>query len=82
MGLDWYATGYCINHFNRIWSLIINGFILKEKISLLLKGIIRSSMISGSLSAQLDSLAINIDHDSEVILRQLIAPGIELRSLQ
>ena len=34
---------------------------------------------------QLDSLvllAIRIDHDSEVILRQLIAPGIELRSLQ
>ena len=79
VGLDWYATGYCIGHFNRRWLLIINGSILMEDISLLVEG------LKSSLSVQLDSLvllAIRIDHDSEVILRQLIAPGIELRSLQ
>ena len=85
MGLDWYATGYCIGHFNRIgWSLFIEQPVVKENISLLLEGL-RSSNVSGSLSVKLDRLdlyGVRIGHDDEVILQELTTQGIELRSLE
>ena len=76
VGFDWYATGYCMSHFNRKWSLAIKSSVVKENISLLLKGLV----VSGSLSVELDRLLLgaSIDHDDEVILQQLIAPRIEL----
>ena len=84
MGLDWYATGYCISHFNHKWSLKIQGlFLKKENIGLLIKGI-KSSMASGpALSVQIDTVVLlgnRIDLDDEVILKQLFGM-IQLRSL-
>ena len=83
VGLDWYATGYCISHFSHKWSLDLT-FLEKENISLLIKGL-KSSMASGPLSVQIDTVVLSrlrIDHndDEEVILQQLIGM-IQLRSL-
>ena len=81
VGLDWYATGYCISHFNHKWSLNIRC-LEKENISLLIKGL-KSSTASGPLSVQVDTVVLcgpTIDHDDEVIFQQLIGM-IQLRSL-
>ena len=45
---DWYATGYCISHFDVRWSLIINKE-TEENIDLLVKGLRSSSIARGSL---------------------------------
>ena len=84
VGLDWYATGYCISHFNHKWSLKIQGvFLKKENINLLIKGL-KSSMASGPLSVQIDTVVllgiVFDDDDEEVILQQLIGM-IQLRRL-
>ena len=108
VGFDWYATGYCISHFDERWGLVINDNMGMEGVDLLVKGL-RSSPIAKKrirvlyLTLQclffsqvfaplkefceLDCLAIFIhhdyfDHDDEVIVQQLIAPGSGLRRLQ
>ena len=101
VGFDWYATGYCINHFDETWGLLMTtNEPEEEKIDLLIKGIKSSSVAKGSiwylnllssLSAvstqlrefcQLHRLEIqDFDHDDNVILQQLIAPGSGLKRL-
>ena len=101
VGFDWYATGYCINHFDERWGLLMTtNEPEEEKIDLLIKGIKSSSVAKGSiwylnllssLSAvftqlrefcQLHRLEIqDFDHDDNVILQQLIAPGSGLKRL-
>ena len=107
VGFSWYATGYCISHFDERWGLRIDDDMGMEGVNLLVKGL-RSSPVAKkrirylylSLSSllfsqvmiplkefcELDCLAILIphgyhDHDDEVILKQLIAPGNGLRRL-
>ena len=104
VGFDWYATGYCISHFDEQWGLSMYPFnVNDEGIDLFLKGL-RSSpiakwriryfyLIQLSFSqtflplrefCQLHSLeliSVSIDHDDEVIIQQLIAPGSGLRRL-
>ena len=107
VGFDWYATEYCISHFDERWGLRIDDDMGMEGVNLLVKGL-RSSPIAKkrirflylSLSSLffsqvfaplkefcvLDHLVIFIhhdyyDHDDEVILKQLIAPGSGLRRL-
>ena len=109
VGFDWYATGYCISHFDeRSWGLRIDDKMGMEGVNLLVKGL-RSSPIAekrirflylslGSLFfsqvfaplkefCELDGLVIYIqhdyhDHNDEVIIQQLIAPGSGLRRLE
>ena len=108
VGFDWFATGYCISHFDERWGLVISDDIGEEAIDLLVKGL-RSSLfakgrirflhfflLSLSISqvitpliefCELYSLSLNFnhhhyDHDDEVILQQLIAPGSGLRRLE
>ena len=110
VGFDWYATGYCMSHFDERWKLDINDDNMgMEGIDLLIKGLmIRSSPTAKKrihyLSLFLDSLSFSqvfvplrefcelhyltyihyhddYDHDDEVILQQLIAPGSGLRRL-
>ena len=46
VGFDWYATGYCISHFDEQWGLSINEFnVNDEGMDLFLKGL-RSSPIA------------------------------------
>ena len=46
VGFDWYATGYCISHFDERWGLLINDDKIGiEGINLLVKGL-RSSPIA------------------------------------
>ena len=98
VGFDWYATGYCISHFDERWGLRMRNE-PEEMIGLLMKGLMSSSIAKGiirylgvpSLSAvftllrefcQLHKLGIcDVDHDDEVILQQLIAPGSGLKRL-
>ena len=52
VGFDWYATGYCISHFDERWGLCVsNG--LEERIGLLKKGL-RSSSIAKGIIRQLN----------------------------
>ena len=40
VGFDWYATGYCISHFDERWGLSIKCSIKEwDKVDLLMKGI-------------------------------------------
>ena len=44
LGFNWYATGYCISHFNRGWKLTAEGdYLNDDTIDLFLKGL-RSSL--------------------------------------
>ena len=108
VGFDWYATGYCISHFDERWGLWIDDNMGMEGVNLLVKGL-RSSPIakkrirylsfrSRSLFfsqvfaplkefCELDQLIIFIrhdyyDHDDDIILQPLIAPGSGLRRLE
>ena len=50
VGLDWYAAGYCISHFNKIWKLVIREeFVGEEGIDLLLKGLRSAPIAKGRL---------------------------------
>ena len=102
VGFDWYATGYCISHFDEQWGLRMS--VNDEGMDLFLKGLRSSPTAKGrirylhllSLSfsqtflplrefCQLHSLKlfhVSIDHDDEVIIQQLIAPGSGLRRLE
>ena len=108
VGFDWYATGYCISHFDERWRICINDNMGMEGVNLLVKGL-RSSPISTKrirfLCLMLQSLFFSqiitplkefcklhrlmivihhdyYDHNDEVILQQLIAPGSGLRRLK
>ena len=108
VGFDWYATGYCISHFDERWGLEIGDDMGMEGVNLLVKGL-RSSPIAKKriryLRLLLQSLFFSqiitplkefcklhrltifihhdyYDHDDEVILEQLIAPGSGLRRLE
>ena len=108
VGFDWYATGYCISHFDERWGLWIEDNIGMEGVNLLVKGL-RSSPIakkrirylylsltslpfsqvfpSLKVFCELDYLVICLyhdycDHDDEIILQQLIAPGSGLKRLE
>ena len=39
VGFDWYATGYCISHFDERWGLVLTN-VSEEDIDLLVKGLI------------------------------------------
>ena len=46
VGFDWYATGYCISHFDERWELHIDDYYMgMEEINLLVKGL-RSSPVA------------------------------------
>ena len=105
VGFDWYATGYCISHFDEKWGLRIDDDKLRmEGIDLFIMGLMsfstkgRIRYLTLSLVSlpfarvitslrefcELHHLIIIIDafdHDDEVILQQLIAPGSGLRRL-
>ena len=108
VGFDWYATGYCISHFDERWGLDIHDVnIGVEEIDLLAKGLKSSPTAKGKIwflylslrplflsqfiiplreFCELHYIIINVhfdlDHDDEVILQQLIAPGSGLRRLE
>ena len=106
VGFDWYATGYCISHFDEKWGLRIDDDKLRmEGIDLFIMGLMsfstkgRIRYLTLSLVSlpfarvitslrefcELHHLIIIIDafdHDDEVILQQLIAPGSGLRRLE
>ena len=106
VGFDWYATGYCISHFDERWGLEIGDDMGMEGVNLLVKGLssspiakkkiryvdltLESLLFSQVFSplkefCELDHLIIHFDdhdHDDEVVLRQLIAPGSGLRRLE
>ena len=107
VGFDWYATGYCISHFDKRWGLFIYDNNI-ERIDLLVKGLRSSSnnveriqflhlsITSVSFSRVITPLRefcklnhlrvlinhVHYDHDDEVILQQLIAPGSGPRRLE
>ena len=48
VGFDWYATGYCISHFDERWSIeMVNES--EENIDLLVKGLMSSSIAKGRI---------------------------------
>ena len=48
VGFDWYATGYCISHFDERWDLVMNN-VSEENIDLLVKGLRSSSIAKGRI---------------------------------
>ena len=115
VGFDWYATGYCISHFDEKWGIFIYDYNMgMEGIDFLVKGLKSSLIAKGRiqfLHLLLKSLSFSqvmislrkfcklfylsihffvirydhddgFDHDDEVILQQLIAPGSGLRRLK
>ena len=48
VGFDWYATGYCISHFDERWGLAII-YMSEENIDLLVKGLRSSSIAKGRI---------------------------------
>ena len=107
VGFDWYATGYCISHFDERWGIYVFDNMGMDNYDLLVTGLQFSAVVKGrihflhlslkSLSfsqvitplrefCKLDHLVLNIDcdidHDDEVALQQLIAPGSGLRRLE
>ena len=62
VGFDWYATGYCISHFDERWGLTIDDNMGMEGIDLLVKGLRSSSTTKGRiqyLSLSLKSLSFS-----------------------
>ena len=49
VGFDWYATGYCISHFDLKWGLSIHEVIEENAIDLLEQGIRSSPVAIGSI---------------------------------
>ena len=106
VGFDWYATGYCISHFDERWGIIVYDSMGMDNYVLLVKGLQFSAVVKGRihyLHLSLSSLSFSqvitplrefcklhlvlnidcdIDHDDEVALQQLIAPGSGLRRLE
>ena len=66
VGIDWYAMGYCISHFDERWGLHATG-LRKENIDLLKKGL--KSPNSTSVSGGLKYLHIS---ELEVFVSQII----------
>ena len=106
VGYDWYATGYCISHFDERWGLVIDDKNMgMDRVDLLVKGL-KFSKRCHYLMLSLHSLSFSqfmsplrkifeihcltmfnfhdcfTNHDDEVILQQLIAPGSVLRRLE
>ena len=48
VGFDWYATGYCISHFDERWGLIMDNE-SEENIDLLVNGLRSSSIAKGRI---------------------------------
>ena len=48
VGFDWYATGYCISHYDERWGLVMTNE-LDENIDLLVKGLRSSSIAKGRI---------------------------------
>ena len=48
VGFDWYATGYCISHFDERWGLVLTN-VSEEDIDLLVKGLRSSSIAKGRI---------------------------------
>ena len=106
VGFDWYATGYCISHFDERWGLCVYDNMGIDNYDLLVTGFHFSAVAKGKihyLHISLESLSFSqvitplreffclhlvldidrdIDHDDEVALQQLIAPGSGLRRLE
>ena len=62
VGFDWYATGYCISHFDVRWGLEMTNE-SEENIDLLVKGLRSSSIVKGrilSLDMYASSLSVII----------------------
>ena len=53
VGFDWYATGYCISHFDERWGIETNDDMGMEGVNLLIKGL-RSSPIARGRIRYLD----------------------------
>ena len=69
VGIDWYATGYCISHFDERWGLHTTG-LRKNNIDLLEKGL-KSPNLTRSVSGRLKYLHISM-HMSEVSVSTVI----------
>ena len=106
VGFDWYATGYCISHFDERWGLHVYDNMGMDNSVLLVAGLQFFAVAKGRihyLHLSLKSLSfsqvitplrefsslhlvLNIDcdfdHDDEVALQELIAPGSGLRRLE
>ena len=97
VGFDWYATGYCIGHFDERWGLVII-YMSEEYIDLLVKGLKSSSIAKGRILSldinisfsviitlrefsRLKKLRISWVSIDDKVIQQLIAPGSELESL-
>ena len=50
VGFDWYATGYCISHFDERWGVqVVMKFESEEKIDLLVKGLRSLTIANGKI---------------------------------
>ena len=61
VGFDWYATGYCISHFDERWELVIvDGNAREDGIDLLVKGLKSSPVAIGRIrSLFISSLSVS-----------------------
>ena len=60
VGFDWYATGYCISHFNRGWDLtVFANFLNGDTIDLFLKGLRLSPEPKGKIRSLCSSAALS-----------------------
>ena len=106
VGFDWYATGYCISHFDERWGINVYDDMGMDNYVLLETGLQSSAVVKGRihcLHISVRSLSFSqviaplreflnlhlvldidcdFDHDDEVTLQQLIAPGSGLRRLE
>ena len=104
IGIDWYAMGHCISHFDERWGLHVTS-LREENVNLLVQGLSSSANVQGRIqhlhisksdlpihqvlasfrnALQLRSLElqyVNVNEEDEAVLRQLIAPETELKSL-
>ena len=77
VGFDWYATGYCISHFDEIWGLILQNVnnVPEENIDLLVKGLRSSSIAKArilSLNITGSSLSVIITLKEFCRLKKLV----------
>ena len=49
VGFDWYATGYCISHFDERWGILVYDNMGMDNYDLLLKGLQSSPVVKGGI---------------------------------
>ena len=78
VGFDWYATGYCISHFDERWRLVM-AFDSKENIDLLVNGL--RSPGEGSI-AKRNILSLNLINGSSLFVIFTLREFSRLKKLE